>query len=278
MCKKLGEIFNVAEKKIVITGATGYLGRYIAETFLEVGATVILLGRSEKLHKQISNYAIQFGKDKVHGFWVDFYKSNALANVLRGIVKKFEIDALINNAYDMGNRTGFNTSSGHFENLAYGHWKAAFEAGIYWAVLSTQIIGEQLKKRRRGSIVNISSIYGAVAPNPALYRGTKFFNPATYTVNKAGIIALTRYIASFWGKFNVRCNAVLPGPFPDVESKSKNSVQQSQFFLRRLKERTLLNKVGHPHDLRGILIYLASDASRFMTGQSIVIDGGWTIV
>ena len=274
---RLNDIFNISRKSVLITGANGFFGRYISKAFLEVGANVILLSRSEKITSQIRQYRKEFGKETVSGFKVDFYKRKELEITLKKIVNKFDIDVVINNAYDLSKKTGFNTPSGHLEDSTYSQWKAAFESGIYWAVLTTQIIGEQFKKKMKGSIINISSMYGAVSPSPKLYRDTDFFNPPTYSVNKAGIIALTRYTASFWGEHGIRCNAILPGPFSNTESKTSNSVDPDDFFLNRLKNKTVLNKLGHPNDLRGLLIYLASDASNFMTGQAISIDGGWTI-
>jgi len=278
MKSKLKEIFNISNKCVLITGATGFFGRYISKAFLEVGAKVVLLGRSNALSKQVMQYRNEFGEDSASGFRVDFYKRKELEDTLKKVAENFDIDVVINNAYDLSKKTGFNTPSGHLESSTYNQWKSAFESGIYWAVLTTQIIGQQFKKKQQGSIINISSMYGIVSPGPQLYEGTDFFNPPTYSVSKAGIIALTRYIASFWGRYGVRCNAVIPGPFPNVESRSCNSVDANDFFLERLKNKTVLNRFGHPKDLRGILIYLACDASSFMTGQGIIIDGGWTII
>jgi gluconate 5-dehydrogenase len=278
MQDKLKQIFNIADKCVLITGASGFFGRYISRTFLEAEAKVILLSRSAMLSEQVKEYRRKFGKDMAFGFRVDFYRRKELEDTLKKVAKKFDIDVVINNAYDLSKKTGFNTPSGYLESTTYSQWKAAFESGIYWAVLTTQIIGKQFKKKKQGSIINISSMYGVVSPSLKLYEGTDFFNPPTYSVNKAGIIALTRYTAAFWGRHGVRCNAVIPGPFPNVESRSCNSVDADDFFLERLKSNTVLNRFGHPKDLRGILIYLACDASSFMTGQSIVIDGGWTII
>lgn len=277
MCN-LEEIFNISKKAVVVTGASGFFGRYIARAFLEVGANVILLSRKHRLFEQIESYRKEFGKARVSGFRVNFYKRKELKSLLKKIARKFDIDILVNNAYDLSEKTGFNTPSGCLEKITFSHWKAAFESGIYWPALTTQIFGEKMKRKRRGSIINISSMYGIIVPSPKLYKDTRFLNPPTYCVNKAGIISLTRYTASFWGKYGLRCNAVLPGPFPNVETKGSNSVNSSNFFLQRLKKNTVLNRVGHPNDLRGILIYLASDSSSFMTGQTIVIDGGWSIV
>ncbi len=277
MRDRLREIFDISNKCVLLTGSSGFFGRYISKTFLEVGARAILLSRSAALSEQVKEYRRKFGKDVVFGFQVDFYKRRALEDTLRKVADCFDIDVVINNAYDLSEKTGFNTPRGHLESSTYSQWKSAFESGIYWAVLTTQIIGEQFKKKRKGSIINISSMYGVVSPNPKLYEGTDKFNPPTYSVNKAGILALTRYTASFWGEYGVRCNAVLPGPFSNVESKGPNSVRSDDPFLERLKENTVLHRIGHPNDLRGILIYLACDASSFMTGQAIRIDGGWTV-
>lgn len=277
MADKLHEIFDISNKCILLTGSCGFFGRYISKTFLEVGAKVILLSRSERLLEQIEDYRKTFGKEAVGGFQVDFYKRKELEKVLRVVTKQSDIDVVVNNAYDLSKKTGFNTPRGHLENSTYSQWKSAFESGIYWAVLTTQAVAEQFKRKKRGSIINIGSMYGVVAPNPKLYEGTDIFNPPTYSVNKAGLVALTRYTASFWGRHGVRCNAILPGPFSNVESAGPNSVRADDPFLERLKDNTVLHRIGHPHDLRGILIYLACDASSFMTGQAIRIDGGWTI-
>jgi len=277
MPDKLEEIFNISEKQVLITGATGFIGSYMAEALLGCGAKVVLLARSDKLAKQVNRYRSRYGKDSAAGFQVDFYNLKELRKVLVKIRAKYDIDVLVNNAYDLGKKTGFNTSEGRLENLTYSHWNCAFESGIYWPVLTTQVIGAHFKKKRKGSIINISSMYGIVSPNPGLYAGMKFFNPATYGVNKSGLIALTRYVASFWGKYGIRCNAVLPGPLPNIEGKSENSVNNNPAFLKRLKSNTAIKRIGHPKDLEGILIYLASDASSFMTGQAISVDGGWTI-
>ena len=273
----LGNLFNVAKKTVLITGATGFFGRYMARTFLEADAKVVLLGRNEKLSDQAKEYRREFGEDNVFDYNVDFYDKGKLKKVLEEIVGTHDLDVLINNAYDMSHKTGFNTKEGCLEDSNYEQWESAFESGIYWAVLPTQIVGKRFMEKKRGSIINVSSMYGLVAPHPHLYEGKEFFNPPTYSVNKAGLIALTRYTASFWGQYGIRCNAICPGPFSNTESETANSVKSDDPFLERLKARTVLGRLGHPNDLRGALVYLASDASSYMTGQTMVIDGGWTI-
>lgn len=275
---QLSDIFNIEGKTVLVTGATGFFGRYMARTYLEVGARVVLMARNEVLNEQVEAYNTEFGEGMAAGYLVDFYNKEDLGSTLKKIVAEHDIDVVVNNAYDLSEKTGFNTTDGTLENTTYEMWHAAFESGIYWAVLTTQIVGEQFRKKGKGTIINISSMYGGVvAPHPSLYEGKKFFNPPTYSVQKAGISALTKYTASFWGKDGVRCNAIAPGPFSNTESETSNSVEKNDPFLDRLKSKTVIGELGHPHDLRGALIYLATDASKYMTGQTLSIDGGWTI-
>lgn len=277
MSNYLSDLFNVAGKTVLLTGATGFFGRYMARAFLEAGSKVVLLGRKEKLAEQAENYGREFGAEKVFAYLVDFYDKDKLKATLEQAAAEHDLDILINNAYDLSPKTGFNTKAGNLESADFEQWGAAFESGVYWPVLATQIVGRQFIAKQKGSIINISSMYGLVSPHPLLYEGKEFFNPPTYGVNKAGVIALTRYTAAFWGKYGVRCNAICPGPFSNTESESANSVKSDDPFLDRLKARTVLGRLGHPNDLRGALIYLASDASSYVTGTTIVIDGGWTI-
>ena len=275
---KVVDKFNIFGKTVLITGSAGFFGNYAAKEFLEAGANVVLLSRPPKMSKQLRDLQTKYSKSRVHGFGVDFYNRKKFASVLENVTKRFKVDVLINNAFDFSVKTGFNTPNSRLESSTFEQWQAAFESGIYWAVLSTQIIGRQMRKRKKGSIINVCSMYSIVAPRPDLYEGTDKFNPPSYSVFKAGIQALTRYTASFWAEDGVRANSISPGAFPNLETVTANSVTASDPFLNRLRERTLLGRTGHSTDLIGALIFLASDASSYMTGQTIVIDGGWTII
>lgn len=278
MTDKLCQIFDIAGRTVVLTGAAGFFGRHMATTLLEVGANVVLMSRSDKLDAQAKGYCDRFGAERAVAKQVDFYDRDALSGALEEIVASHQVDVLINNACDMSPRTGFNVPQGCLADAPYEQWLASMESGLYWAAAATRIIGEQLCDRGEGSIINVSSMYGLVAPNPTLYEGTDFLNPPFYSVAKAGLIGLTRYTASFWGPKGVRCNALVPGPFPNVEHESDNSVKpDDNAFLKRLVERTALRRVGKADELGGALIFLASGASSYVTGQTIVVDGGWTI-
>jgi NAD(P)-dependent dehydrogenase (short-subunit alcohol dehydrogenase family) len=275
---KPNALFSLCGKTALLTGASGYLGRIFGRALLESGARLIALGRSEKLYSQTKKWASEFGSDQVFGYEIDMYDIPALEKIIDEIVEReLFIEVLINNAYELNPDTGFNSPEGTLETASLAQWTRHFMGGIYWPALLVQKLGPAMKQNKRGSIINISTMYASVAPNPYLYEGTSFINPPGYSVAKAGMVAFTRYVASFWGKYGIRANAILPGPFSNTENAGPNSVQQNDFFLERLAERTVLRRIGRPDELVGALIFLASEASSYVTGQALVVDGGWTI-
>ena len=153
-----------------------------------------------------------------------------------------------------------------------------FSSGVFWPALTVQKLGPGMKARGRGSIINIATMYAMVAPDPRLYEGTTFLNPPGYSAAKAATLAFTRYVASFWGAYGVRSNAILPGPFSNTEDSGPNAVDASDTFLDRLSARTCLRRPGRPEELAGALLFLASDASSYVTGHGLIVDGGWTSI
>lgn len=272
-----GDIFSVEGKTVVLTGAGGYLGRAMAEVLLENGVRLIATGRSERVEQLTTEWNERFGADRAVARRLDMYDLAALEPALREIADSEQVDVLINNAHELGPGTGFNLEEGRLENATEEQWMRNLTGSVYWPALTTQILGAGMKERGRGQIINVSSMYAKVAPNPKLYEGTDFVNPPGYSAAKAAMLALTRYVASFWGPYGVRANALVLGPFPNVEQRGPNAVDSEDPFLQRLRDRTSLGRVGRPEDLAGAVLFLASDASSFVTGQELVIDGGWTI-
>lgn len=271
-------LFSLDDKTVLLTGASGFLGRTFARALLTNGARVIVLGRSERLELEAAAWSSEFGKDRVRACRVDMYDMAALHAVLDEIVaSEPHVDVLVNNAHELGAKTGFNTPDGALENASQDQWMRHFTAAAYWPALLLQKIGPAMKARRQGSIVNISTMYAVVAPSPRLYEGTDFLNPPGYSASKAAMLAFTRYVASFWGHHGIRANAILPGPFSNTEDIGDNSVQEGNPFLERLTSRTCLGRIGRPHELIGALLFLASDASSYVTGQALIVDGGWTV-
>jgi NAD(P)-dependent dehydrogenase (short-subunit alcohol dehydrogenase family) len=277
---KSDALFSVEGKTAVLTGASGFLGRTFVRTLLANGARVVALGRSERLQKEAEGWAGEFGADKIAVERIDMYDTAALNHLLDRIAESEKtVDILVNNAHELGPGTGFNVPEGSLESATMETWMRNLTGGVYWAVQTVQKLGARMKAQGSGSIINISTMYALVAPRPQLYAGTNFINPPGYSASKAALLSFTRYIASFWGPHGVRANAILPGPFSNTEDiGGANAVQEDSPFLQRLKGYTCLGRVGRPRELSGALLFLASDASSFLTGQAIVVDGGWTAV
>ncbi len=220
-----------------------------------------------------------FGSERVRGYRVDMYDLAALATVLDDIVaREPAVDILVNNAYELGPNTGFNTGAGALEDAPLEHWMRHLTAGVYWPALTVQKLGPAMKTIGRGSIINISTMYAVVAPDPRLYEGTRFLNPPGYSSAKAAMLAFTRYVASFWGAYGIRANAILPGAFSNTDEVGSNSVEPADPFLDRLGQRTCLGRLGRPDELAGALLFLASGASSYVTGHALIVDGGWTTI
>jgi NAD(P)-dependent dehydrogenase (short-subunit alcohol dehydrogenase family) len=269
-------LFSLNGKTAVLTGASGFLGRTFARTLLDNGARLVAFGRSERLDRLGEQWASDFGPERVRVLRVDMYDLPALSNALDRVATDEQVDILVNNAYELGPNTGFNTLSGTLESASVEQWTRHFTSGMYWPALTVQKLGDGMKVRGKGSIVNISTMYAIVAPDPHLYEGTRFLNPPGYSAAKAAMLAFTRYVASFWGASGVRANAILPGPFSNTEEIGENSVDASDPFMLRLADRTCLGRPGLPQELAGALLFLASDASSYVTGHALVVDGGWT--
>ena len=278
MTLEASSLFSLDGRTALLTGASGYLGRTFARALLVNGARLIALGRSERLDDLAAEWSREFGVDRVRTYRVDMYDLPTFAAVLDEIATKEAVDVLVNNAYELGPNTGFNTEEGTLEQATLEQWTRHFTSGVYWPALTVQKLGPGMITRGRGSIINISTMYALVAPDPRLYEGTSFINPPGYSAAKAATLAFTRYVASFWGSHGIRANAILPGPFSNTEDVTTNSVDASDPFLDRLMVRTSLRRLGRPDELAGALLYLASDASSYVTGQAMIVDGGWTAI
>jgi len=260
----MNDIFNLNDKTIIVTGGSTHLGRAISESVAQYGASVIIGSRDVTRNSEWAHHlSVQYGVYAV-GVELDFTNEESIMRVLAQGIEKFSgIDVLINNA-------AFSVP-GRIEEQAYEDFMEGLNGTIGGTYNMSKCVLRQMKKQKYGNIINISSMYGAVSPNPDLYEGTKNTpNPANYGAGKAAIIQFTKYIACNYAKYNIRCNCVVPGAFPSPV------VQQDSRFMENICKKNPLNRIGVPEDLKGISVFLSSDASSYITGQSIHVDGGWT--
>jgi len=251
------------------------LGMKHAEAVAEVGALPILFDIHEaRLQKGVRELAERFGPGP-DGFVVDIASLKDVRKVVDEISrKKGQIDILINNAAmtvesNMNNRNYF----APFEEYDVGLWEQALHISLTGAFICSQVIGRQMKERKSGVILNIASDVGVISPDHRIYRpdpkdnypGTPFNTPLSYAVAKAGLISLTRYLATYWAEYNVRVNALSPG------GVYKDHDEQ---FVKRLTQLIPLGRMATPDEYKGAVVFLVSDASAFLTGFNVVMDGG----
>ena len=270
----LEELFRLDNKIIIITGATGLLGRKHAEAIACYGGTPILLDLSQGIIDDFSNELNAKYNTNAIGFAIDITNEQAIANNVKLLIGKFgKIDGLVNNAANNPKvEENSDKNFSRLENFPLDIWNDDIAVGLTGAFLCAKYYGYQIAKNPNGgSIVNISSDLGLIAPDQRLYAKDGIDNdkqnvkPITYSVVKTGLIGLTRYIATYWAEKNVRCNAVCPG---GVESG------QPDDFLREVSKRIPMGRMANSDEYQGVLLWMLSDASSYLNGSIIPVDGG----
>jgi NAD(P)-dependent dehydrogenase (short-subunit alcohol dehydrogenase family) len=253
--------FSLDKKTIWITGGAGHLGAPITEALDAQGANVVcfdLAGRAEAL----------VGERKLArtiGLTHDVSDTAALPALIESTIARHGLpDGLVHLA--------FASSSGkRLAQLTPEEFQATFDLALTPTFVLCRTLAERMKARGSGSIVLFSSMYGMVAPDPRLYCEPLAPNPIDYGASKAAILQLARYFAAHYGPAGVRFNCVTPGPFPSP------GIQQSQpAFVTGLADKTMLARIGQNREIVGPTLFLLSDAASFVTGHSLVVDGGWT--
>lgn len=272
------ELFSLEGQVAVVTGATGLIGSNHCRALVSAGATVIALdvdqGECDALAEALRFEVPEHSEAKVRGVSADVTDPDVLRSVCRQVLADFgRIDVLVNNAAvnDMFESPTAAGELSKFENYPLELLERSLGVNIVGTFLCAQIFGAEMAKAGRGSIINVASTYGIVAPDQSIYRapdGTqKFFKSAAYPITKGGVIAFTKFLAAYWGEKGVRVNTLSPG---GVENG------QDAFFIENYAARTPLRRMALPTDYQGALLFLASEASSYMTGANLVVDGGWT--
>ena len=269
--------FELKNHKIVITGGGGFLARFFSEAVFEMGGIPILLDINEKnLIKNITY--LKSKKIKSYYEIVDLTSSKSVSYTVKKLKKKFgTIDTLINAAaFAMSNFKKNKNFFNDFENYNLEDWKKSIDVNLTGTYLITQAIGKIMKKNKKGNIINISSDVAIVSPDHRIYKpdklikykGVNFNTPISYSVSKSGILAFTRFLATYWAKDGIRVNSISPsGIFNNQDPK----------FVKILSSRIPLNRMANPDELKGPIIFLCSEASSYITGTNLIVDGGRTI-
>ena len=257
------ELFDLRDRIALITGGAGNLGGVFARVLAGAGARVVLLDvNGDALSRRQRELQDQGAKD-VLAIACDLGDAHAIGAAFERIGRETKrLDVLVNNA---GGRSPKFMSD--LEQLPLEDWDQILRVNLTAPFLCVKAAVPLMRAAGGGSIVNIASIYGVVSPDPRLYEGSAIATPPVYTATKGGLVALTRYVAVYHAKDGIRCNAITPGGV---------FAGQPDGFVERYSARTPLGRMAKADELGGALLYLASDASSYVTGHNLVVDGGWT--
>ncbi len=271
----VADLFRLDGRVALITGGAGLLGRRYCEALLEAGARVVI---GDLDGDGAAALAQQLG-DQTLGQRLDVADQESVQAAVAASVARFgRLDILVNNAA-LTVRGGSQSLKPEdyfapFEHYRRDVWEQAVAVNLTGMVLCAQAAGRQMLAQGGGVIVNIASTYGVVAPDQRLYEGVKspyveggFNTPVSYAVTKTAVLGLTRYLATYWGRQNIRVNALTPHGVYD---------QHDDAFVRNFVYRSPLGRMARNDEYRGALLFLVSDASSYMTGANLIVDGGWT--
>lgn len=259
------KMFNLQGKVAVVTGGAGYFGKPISIALAEAGALVIIASRDETKCKSFASELKEQGL-LVEGEALDLSDEKSIEDFTNRILVKYKrIDILINNAVS---REGFKT----LDQMTAQEWENAQRINSTGLMLISQAVVKTMCVQKSGSIINISSIQGTVGPNFTVYGNTGMTSPVNYSYDKWGMVGLTKWMANYYGKFNVRVNCISPGGYgPGIEE----SIGENE-FVENYKRLTPLGRFAYDDDIKGPIVFLASEAASYITGQNLLVDGGWT--
>ena len=257
-------MFDLTNKTILVAGGAGYLGSQLCEAILLHSGNICIADINvEKINSLKNSLTKKFPENKIFSTKLDIKNENSIIECVNKTNEYFDnINGLVNATYG--------ATSKSLEDLTAKEFNDANEINLTGSFLLSRHTINSMKES--GSIIMFASMYGIVSPKPTLYPEGINPNPIEYGAGKAGLIQLTKYLASYFGSKNIRVNAIAPGPFPDV----KKNENYNQEFLDNLRDSTMLKRLGKSEEIAGPIVFLLSEASSYITGQVLKVDGGWT--
>ncbi len=256
------QLFDLAGKVALITGGTGYLGTAFSRALAEVGASIVISSRDRDRAQAAAQALPVVGKAQHVGVQLDHMEAGALESGFAEAVRVAgKVDILVNNG---------NAAQGNdWTEVTHEQFTRQLGNASGYFDLARRLRDHAVERSAPASVIMIGSMYGQVASYPDAYEGVCNASPVGYHALKGGIIHMTRHLAVYWAQDGVRVNCLSPGPFP-------NHPKAPAEMVRRLCEKSPMKRMGLPHELKGAVVFLASDASSYVTGQNITVDGGWT--
>ncbi len=267
------ERFNLENRVAIITGGAGLLGAHYGQALAEFGAHVVIADIEGAAAIEIARQVSEESGVEAFAYAADVSDPNSVRDMVAATLQKFDrIDILVNNAaldpkFDP-DHIGEHTN--RFEDFPFDMWQRALDVNLTGMYLCAQAVCAPMLEANRGLIVNVSSTYGIVGPDQRLYEreGEPVqYKPVTYTVTKAAVLGLTKYLAAYFRNTGIRVNTLTPGGV---------FAGHDEEFVRRYSDKTILGRMADPDEMSGALLFLVSDASSYMTGANLVVDGGWT--
>ena len=271
--KDIQSLFDLSGRVAVVTGGAGFLGKQFCEALTEAGAQVVVADLDAAKAEKVASEYNKNSDQTALGLSLDVTDPDSVRHVMTTTMEKFgKLDILVNSAAldPKFDKTGAGKHISAFEDFPLNSWREALDVNLTGMFLCCQAAGRLMKEAGAGSIINICSTYGLGGPDQRLYESLgepRQYKPVYYTVSKAGVLGLTKYIATYYHGTDIRCNALTPGGVERGHSPE---------FQEAYAQRTVLDRMAHPHEMKGAVVFLASEASSYMTGSNLVVDGGWT--